>query len=165
MTDGGITLKEQGSKQITAALDRLASADERLNLMEDVGAYGVSSTHQRFDEKKSPDGKAWKVSHRAKEVNGQTLSKTSRLFWSFTYAATKSGVEWGTAVQYAGIHQFGGIIKPKTKKALAFHLANGQFVMVKQVVMPARPMLGLNEYDRGRIDGIGVNWLTEVVTP
>lgn len=39
---------------------------------------------------------------------------------------------------YAAIHQFGGVITPKTKKALKFQIG-GKFVTVKKVVIPPRP--------------------------
>jgi phage gpG-like protein len=44
----------------------------------------------------------------------------------------------GTNLKYARIHEFGGIIRPKKKKALRFKIGD-KWVMVKRVVMPKRP--------------------------
>jgi phage gpG-like protein len=44
------------------------------------------------------------------------------------------------SVVYAGIHEYGGVIKPKKGKYLKFKI-NGGWVSVKQVVIPKRPML------------------------
>jgi len=44
-------------------------------------------------------------------------------------------------VKYARIHELGGIIRPKTAKALRFQVEPGKWVTVKKVEMPARPYL------------------------
>jgi phage gpG-like protein len=46
----------------------------------------------------------------------------------------------GSNVKYAAIHEFGGVIKPKTGEYLYFML-DGQFKKVKQVVIPERSYL------------------------
>ena len=43
-------------------------------------------------------------------------------------------------IKYARIHELGGIIEPKTKKALRFQIG-GEFITVKRVVIPARPYI------------------------
>jgi phage gpG-like protein len=47
----------------------------------------------------------------------------------------------GTKSDYGPIHEFGGVIKAKSGGYLKFKIG-GNFVQVKQVVMPARPFLG-----------------------
>lgn len=155
---GGASIRIEGEQKLVDSLNRLSSPEERVALMDGIGAYGVSSTHQRFIDKKDPDGKAWPESLRAKEKGGQTMRDTARLFQSFTYAATKASAAWGTNTVYAGIHQFGGEIVPTNKQALAFRLANGAFVMVKKVKMPKRAFLGVDATDRTRIAGIAAKW-------
>ena len=49
-------------------------------------------------------------------------------------------VSTGTDVVYAPIHEFGGVITPKTARALFFEI-DGQFVMTQRVDMPARPYM------------------------
>ena len=46
----------------------------------------------------------------------------------------------GTNVVYAAIHEFGGTIKAKNKKALVFEI-DGEIKMVKSVIIPARPYM------------------------
>lgn len=43
-------------------------------------------------------------------------------------------------VIYAKIHEFGGVITPKTKKRLAFQI-DGKWVFARKVTIPARPYL------------------------
>lgn len=44
-------------------------------------------------------------------------------------------------LKYARIHEYGGVIVPKTKKSLRFKGKDGTYVFTKRVVMPARPFL------------------------
>lgn len=49
---------------------------------------------------------------------------------------------WGSkAVDYALIHELGGVIVPVRAKALKFRLPDGSFRIVKSVTIPARPYL------------------------
>lgn len=157
-SEGGASIRIVGEEKLNDTLSRLSSPEERVALMDGIGAYGVSSTQQRFLDKKDPEGQPWRESLRAKEKGGRTLTDTARLFQSFSWAATKDSAAWGTNARYAGIHQFGGVIVPKTKKALAFRLVNGTFVMTKKVTMPKRAFLGVDAHDRSRIAGIAVSW-------
>ena len=71
-----------------------------------------------------------------------------------------STVEIGTsqfADEWAGgaaVHQFGGTIKPKSGKLLAFrgHVA-------KSVTIPARPYLGLSDADQNELVERTLDWL------
>lgn len=59
---------------------------------------------------------------------------------------TASSVEIGSSLPYARIHQLGGEIRPKKKKALLIPVA-GRYLMVKKVKIPARPYLVLQSED------------------
>ncbi|NLI41974.1 MAG: hypothetical protein GX421_12505 [Caldisericales bacterium] len=48
---------------------------------------------------------------------------------------------FGSRVPYAAIHEFGGEIKPVSKKYLRFRTFDGSWHSVKKVIMPARPFL------------------------
>lgn len=154
-----ITLKADGVDDLTNALKRLSDPVKRKDLLEQIGAAGVTQTQQRFLDQAGPDGQPWVQSLRAKEQSGETLRDTNRLFTSLTYAADDKSVEWGTNVIYAGIHQLGGIIKPKSKKALAFKGANGKSYVVKSVTMPARPYLGLSDQNRNAMRHVVHDWI------
>ncbi len=80
------------------------------------------------------------------EVENQHLVDTGALKSSIKKRPAKvygdSGeVEVGTNIVYAAIHEFGGIIKPRTKKALTFKTKDGRWHTVQRVVMPARPYM------------------------
>jgi phage gpG-like protein len=49
--------------------------------------------------------------------------------------------EFGSSVEYAHIHEFGGVIKPKNGKYLHFKTFDGSWHSVEKVTMPARPHL------------------------
>lgn len=157
-----ISVKVEGEAVLNSALNYLADPAKRKDLLEQIGALGVSQTQQRFIDQAGPDGQAWVQSRRAIDESGQTLQKSNRLFQSLTYAADKDGVEWGTNVLYASIHQFGGDIKPKTKKALMFKIG-GRMVMVKKVTMPARPYLGISDKNRAEIRDTVNEWMSGAV--
>ncbi len=152
-----ISLRYDGVEIALEALNSLADAP-RTELMDEIGAYGELSTRERFEDGKGPDGTAWKPSARATQAGGQTLVDRARLLSSLTHNASAKGVEWGTNVVYAGIHQFGGKIKAKTAKGLAFRVG-GKFVRVKSVTMPARPYLGVSTADAGEIEAIVSDWM------
>lgn len=79
-------------------------------------------------------------------LSGQALRvRTGRLRGSITSAVDIKGDtvlgRIGTNVIYARIHELGGIIMPKTAKALRFQVAPGEWRTAQKVVMPARPFL------------------------
>lgn len=69
----------------------------------------------------------------------QQLSKT--ILVTKTGSGVGTIVKVGPKVKYGAIHEFGGVIRPKRKKALRF-MINGEFVTVKSVRIPARPYMG-----------------------
>lgn len=74
---------------------------------------------------------------------GQPLRDTGRLQRSITAAADSQGVTVGTNLRQARIHQFGGVIRPKTAKSLVFPGPTGELIFAKKVTIPARPYLPL----------------------
>jgi phage virion morphogenesis protein len=125
----------------------LAKISDRQVLSETLGEQLVSSTIERFEDEKGPDGEDWKKSRRAEDEGGQTLSDKGHLKGSINYEASPAAVVVGTSDKIKGaIHQFGGDIKPQAGKALKFKTSTG-FATVKKVTMPARPYLGINEED------------------
>lgn len=113
-------------------------------LNESIGEDMVSATIKRFENEESPDGTKWPRSIRAATEGGKTLSKIGRLKSSINPQASASQVEIGTNVKYAAVHQFGKTIKPKKAKALRFQVG-GRWMSKKQVTIPARPFLGIND--------------------
>jgi phage virion morphogenesis protein len=107
----GVTLRVdlQGAD---AVKDRFNSLVLRLGdltpAMDEIGSGLITSTLDRFEKGRGPDGNAWPPSLRATEDHGQTLILSGRLRASITWKATQREVEVGTNVVYAAIHQLGG---------------------------------------------------------
>ena len=138
------------SVQLSISLDDLG-LQERLSklsydtlhlqpVMRDFGERMMRSVAKNFRAGGRPDN--WKKSKRAQDTGGQTLVKSSRLKNSITYQADDTSLTVGTNVIYARIHQLGGEIRPKTKKAL-----NTPFGPRGAVRMPARPFLLFQDDD------------------
>lgn len=68
------------------------------------------------------------------------LQLTTTLAKSWRLSVNARSATISTDRPYAAIHQFGRVIKPKSKPALRFQ-SGGHWWTVKQVNMPARPML------------------------
>jgi phage gpG-like protein len=158
--------------EVRAAFDRLAKAGQDATpAWSAIGQLLVASTTDRFRSLEGPGGVPWKPSIRAIYQGGVTLTDTARLRGSITYRAEASGVEVGSNVLYAAIHQFGGVIRAKTAKGLRFFLPAGAMmstqkrikgdrkrntfmVIVRQVTIPARPFLGVSQADREDIQDL-----------
>ena len=147
----GIKLEGDWSK-LETSLHRMAKINFTA-LHKEIGEHILSSTQERFKTQTGPDGKEWKKSYRVEKEGGTTLRDTSRLRNSITVRARPDKVEVGTNDKRARIHQKGGVIKAKRAKALYFPIGE-KFVMKKQVTMPARPYLGLNDDDNEAINEI-----------
>ena len=122
---------------LDGALPRLAAVlSHPDDIMDRIGRYLVVSTHRRFERERAPDGTPWLKSARAAAEGNPTLSDTGRLHGSIAHALTDGGhgVEVGSNVVYAAIHQFGGLA------------GRGRRARV-----PARPYLGIDERDRDAI--------------
>lgn len=126
----------------------MVAASQPQTAMRAIAALGESSTRMRFRTQTGPDGTAWK---KGRKTSGRTLTKDGHLSGSISSRATSSEAAWGVNRVYAAIHQFGGVIRPRTKKSLRFRVAGGGFVTAKQVTMPARPFLGISDDDRADI--------------
>jgi phage virion morphogenesis protein len=129
------------SRDIAGAIlrirDRLAKGVEAY---EGIGASLKDNIRLGFVDSTSPYGEKWlPLKHRV----GQPLVDTGRLRDSITYRASNDGVEVGTNVVYAAIHQFGGMAGRKQ----AAHI-------------PARPYMPVRENSVDLPD----DWKTEVLT-
>lgn len=132
MAGASVTMDMRG---LLSALDEglrhMGGTDE---LTAAIGEQLVSSTIERFEDGKGPEGEAWKPSQRAEGRGGRTLLDKGRLRSSIVYEATPQRVVVGTNVVYAAIHQFGG-----------------QAGRGRKVCIPARAYLGINEEDIAEI--------------
>lgn len=65
-------------------------------------------------------------------------SRNPVLSKSFHLTVSNTKATLANPMRYAAIHQFGGVIRPKTAKALRF-FSGGKWYTVKKVTIPARP--------------------------
>jgi phage virion morphogenesis protein len=153
------SLELAGSNEALAALGvAIARAERPRELYDSVGRALVVSTQHRFEEEKDPAGAPWPASIRALADGGKTLTDSARLVGSMTHNASDTGLEVGTNVIYAAIHQVGGTITAKNGKALQFQIG-GQFVTVASVTIPARPFLGIDDDDEAEIEALAGEFL------
>lgn len=143
-----------------AALEEAAerAADLRPALRT-IGRLGVNQTRRRFQGGVDPNGKTWV---KGRKTSGQTLILKGLLLRSIHETEPdQSGVEWGSNLRYARIHQEGGTILPKTAGGrLTFKVAGG-WVSVKKVTIPARPYLGVNADNLRAFGDAVVRYITE----
>lgn len=122
---------------------------QRLNRLGNLETRGVlnsiaeglrTSTVERFTEEKSPEGKPWKTSIRAREEGGKTLTKTAQLKNSIRSEVGESGLAVGTNDIRAATHQFGDerTIRAKNKKYLTFKIG-GQWKKAASVKVSIPP--------------------------
>lgn len=133
-------------KKLTKVLNRLENVDFA-KLHENIGEGLISTTHERFRNGRAPNGSKWK---RGLKGTGQTLVQSRLLRNSITKRFSYEGVEVGTNVKYARIHQKGGTIRAKKAKFLRFK-GGSRWAMKKSVKIPARPFIGISADDKQEI--------------
>lgn len=146
------------ARQATRAIGRLIRRlREPRSAYDQIGSYLVTSTLERFQRGHGPGGAPWKRSARADRQGGQTLVDRGRLRDSITHNVLPDGVEVGTSVVYAAIHQFGGRTKPRiirARNARALRIPGIGFrksVRHPGSQIPARPFLGIDDNDERQI--------------
>jgi phage gpG-like protein len=140
-------------EEVRTLLGRLQTRmDDLTPALKDVGEVILESIQRNIREGRSPEGKAWRPSIRAAVEGGVTLRDTSAHLYNRLHVVAESdrvavSADW----EFAHVHQFGAVIRPKEAKALRFQLANGQWVTTKKVVIPPRPFMGVRDEDWGEI--------------
>lgn len=139
-----ITVKSNFSKitlDIQGKCNKIKDMKPVLNIIaQDI----VKEAQLNFRNSQSPEGEPWqKLSsltiNMRRKGSSKPLVDTGTLRRSIRGTATGTQAIAGTNLKYAAIHQFGGTIKPKQAKSLKFgkHFRS-------QVIIPARPYLGIN---------------------
>jgi phage virion morphogenesis protein len=137
---------------LTPALARaVEAATDFTPAMKSIADLMEEATRRRIEETNvGPDGVPWLPSRRVIDDGGKTLVDTGRnLLASIASAFTATEAVAGTNWQPAKIHQFGGTIRPREKKAL-----NTPFGFRASVTMPARPFLGFGPVEQEEIPAI-----------
>lgn len=111
--------------------------------MDDMGKTAIFSAQDRFASKVGVDGKPWTPALKNK---GETMIEGGHLRDSLAHRFNDDGFVYGSEQVYSAILHFGGKIRPKNAKALAFTL-NGKKIFAKSVTIPARPYVGFDAED------------------
>lgn len=129
------------------AFRALGDAD-RYQLADTIGATLVTEFKLNFENEQGPDGTPWTPSERAKNEGGKTLRDKNHLNDSITHNVFSGGdgVEVGSNMVYAAIHQFGG--------------ETGRNGATK---IEARPYLGLNADIEDEIVQTTLNFYEQVL--
>ena len=142
----------------------MLSPGRSLALMRVLGQALVRTTQDRFRTSTDPSGRPWHALNPAyaefKRGPSILVESGARggLLGSIHFQAGVRQVVVGTDKVYGAIHQFGGTIRPKTKKALMFRLGP-RLVMAKSVFIPARPYLGFGYKDIAAVEEAAFTWL------
>lgn len=140
-----------------AALAALGAVVTRIEharpMFEEIGAKLVESTQQRFEDQAGPGGYRWPETVRQRyEPGARILIRSGKLKNQITADASDTSVAVGSNAVQAAIQQFGGTIRPKKGQFLRFRPFGGnRDVFVRQVTIPARPFLGLDDGDEAAI--------------
>ena len=176
----GARLEISGQEAALAALgDVVARLDHPRPMFEDIGLALVTSTQRRFEEGRGPDGNPWPPSLRVLAHGGKTLVDRARLMQSQTFIASDAGTEVGTNVGYAAIHQLGGVIQQAARQHTIYrkydarkdelsarfvkkrkaNYAEDVSIPAREIKMPARPFLGIDDDDTREILAIAETYI------
>jgi phage gpG-like protein len=126
-----------GLRKMKIQIADIGSESSRAALSKVMMHEALELVDEGFATSTAPDGSGWK---KLALRNGQPLRDTRRLQSSFTGTSNSRGFKIGTNVMYAATHQDGKTIKAKGSGRLHFN-AGGRHFSLKQVKIPARPMV------------------------
>jgi phage virion morphogenesis protein len=115
MSTDGARIELKGDKEVQRVLQQAARDGEDLTpAWRDVGEYLQREVRERFETQRDPEGEPWAPISDAtakRKGNDRILQDTGRLEGSITYEVAPLSLTQGTNLEYAAIHQFGGIIE------------------------------------------------------
>jgi phage virion morphogenesis protein len=186
MVAPGIRYELDGAREAINALQRLERVSSNpQRALNAIGAAMVTSTQRNIERERSPDGTPWpplsprtaeKRVGRGRRGFDHMLRVKLRLYSSISYLVGGFGVSWGSNVEYAGIHQLGGVIEMPARSGTvsirrvkrkgggirARFAGSGSrgaedravSIRAHQVRIPARPYLGISAADQATISDI-----------
>jgi len=170
---GAAITAEIDSAQLTAFFAPLQGQNLSAAL-KNIGEYGLTRIDRRFKTQTDPQGQPWRPLARStvktKARRGKRLKilqQDGDLRRTIVYRVDRDGVVWGTNRPYAAIHQFGGRVKRRARKANLFFkidkrtgrpgrqfVKKGKSNFVQEATIgaseheiPARPYLGFNDQE------------------
>jgi len=121
---------------------RSISNDE---VLDEIGFEMENEMRKRFDTEMDYQGNKWA---RLKYRNGKPLSDEGMLKGSLGEIRIMYNTVFSFSnLKYAKLHDQGGTIVPKDKKALAFPI-NGKMFFAKKIVVPARKFSGISDKNK-----------------
>ncbi|OCG45779.1 phage virion morphogenesis protein [Gilliamella sp. Choc4-2] len=144
----GVNIEFNIQDALDAMLHIEVAIDDVTGLFEHMGEVLLDIHEARFNAQESPDGIPWQTlspwyQESKPKQKDKILTLDGTLRSTLRYQINGNTLLFGTNVVYGAIHQFGGVIKPCNKQALN---VGGQ--AVKQIVIPARPWLGVSAQDK-----------------
>lgn len=133
--------------QLSPALQRAIEAVGDLSSpMEEISVNWYNATRDRFDQQVDPQGMPWKPRSDGSTISllfdSGILRESIRPEHGEDFAQV--GVDRSAGPKdYAAIHNFGGVVRPKEKKAL-----RTPFGAFAQIVIPKRQYIGASESDQ-----------------
>lgn len=159
-----IDVKIDDARLMTQLRRMMVAAAHPQTAMQEIAAYGESSTRLRFRTQTGPDGQKWKqladstllrvMGPKARTKRGHTSAKAIRKL-----SARQILIDSGQMVGSAS-HRFGGNyaewgvnknVKKDGVNIAAVHQFGAQAGRGKKVTIPARPFLGISNDDRDEI--------------
>lgn len=158
------------------------------DLMPRLGEYLQASTQKRFKTQTAPDGTAWRplqpsYARRKKYAKNKILTLRGYLRGGIHYQVTGAAeVEVGSSTKYAAAHQLGATIdKAERQATVRYRSVAGRVLFAgrkhkraterqvtmpaHQIVIPARPFLGISSEDEREIRGIVLEWVIQRTSP
>lgn len=142
----------------TADFKQMINEIDKQEVLEEVGFYLENEMRKRFSSGTDMDGKAWaKLKYRS----GKPLRDTGRLMGSLgTAEINGNSVSVFSNLIYAGIHDRGGTITPKSAKMLAFKVG-GKSYFAKSVTIPQRKFSGISSKNKKELKKIIKDYYTK----
>ncbi|MCX4025051.1 phage virion morphogenesis protein [Endozoicomonas sp. SM1973] len=168
MAGAGLDINLRGIDRLNQLIERLqVLGTDNSEILDVLGALAEDQIRRRIEEEQTaPDGTPWPEwssgYSTTRHSNQGLLQSEGHLLDSINYVVGIDDVTVETNLLYAAIHQYGGIIKPKNGRFLAFQLGS-QTVFAKEVTIPARPFMGLSDDNQDEIEQVLVDWVESLV--
>ncbi|WP_304635532.1 phage virion morphogenesis protein [Pseudoalteromonas sp.] len=141
MAGARIDISTEGATAVSDVLTQLVKNLDNLSpALGNVGEHLMLTHRDHFDEQRSPDGDPWQslspeYAKRKKKNKDKVLRLNDILRDTLAYNIGSDSLEFGSNLEYAAIHQFGGISDMSPRLA----------------AIPARPFLGLSTEDEQEV--------------
>ncbi|KGQ31920.1 phage virion morphogenesis protein [Gallibacterium anatis] len=159
-----ISIKLDDTKAIKVIDEIAKQLKQPRKLYGELGEELRKQHQTRIKKEMAPDGKKWKPLqswYKKTKKRGGILRATGELHNTLAYNIGADSLEFGSPVKYAPTHQFGAVIIPKRKKALA--LQGGELGFAKKVNVPSRPWLGVSEDDITSLEQRAIRHLNKML--